>query len=110
VGLEDFSEEFLTPAVGVVAAATAVLFSPPVRALARKAAVSGLAGLLTAGDGIAKLVPGRDGQHARRDGAPPDFVRRLALEARAERARNGEAGREAVEADGENAGAAHAQP
>lgn len=97
MGLEDFSEEYLTPEVGIVAAA-ALLLSPPVRTAARRAAISGLAGLLAAGDGIAK-VAGLIDRRAGRPTAPGAFVRALAEEARGERARRAAGGQE-VDAGG----------
>lgn len=46
MAVDDFVESEVALAVG----AAAILFSPPVRALARRGAVSGLAGVLTAAD------------------------------------------------------------
>lgn len=46
MAVDDFVESEVALAVGVAA----LLFSPPVRALARRGAVSGLAGVLTAAD------------------------------------------------------------
>jgi len=110
VGLEDFSDDFLTQEAGIAAAATALLLSPPVRAVVRRAAVAGLAGLLAAGDSIAGLLPGRAERQAARSPAVPAFVRTLAEEAREERTRRGKVTREAVAAGGEDAGASRAQP
>jgi hypothetical protein len=46
-------EDYLDPEVAIAVAVTAAVASPPVRKALRKAAVYGLAGLLTAGDRIA---------------------------------------------------------
>lgn len=43
-------DELVEPEAALAAAATAVLFSPPVRALVRRGAIGGLAGLLAAAD------------------------------------------------------------
>jgi hypothetical protein len=46
-------EDYFEPEVAIAVAVTAAVASPPVRKALRKAAVYGLAGLLTAGDRIA---------------------------------------------------------
>jgi hypothetical protein len=46
-------DDYLEPEVAIAVAVTAAVASPPVRKALRKAAVYGLAGLLTAGDRIA---------------------------------------------------------
>ncbi len=43
-------DDLLEPEAALVAAAAAALFSPPVRALARRGAIGGVAGVLTAAD------------------------------------------------------------
>jgi len=48
-------EDYVEPEVAIAVAVTAAVASPPVRKALRKAAVYGLAGLLTAGDRIAAM-------------------------------------------------------
>lgn len=59
------AEEFVTPQVGIVAAAVAVVASPQVRNVVRKGAVFGLAGVLMAGDAVTSFARGV-GQGAQR--------------------------------------------
>jgi hypothetical protein len=51
-------DDYVEPEVAIAVAVTVAVASPPVRKVLRKAAVYGLAGLLTAGDRIAAV--GRD--------------------------------------------------
>ncbi len=51
-------EDYLDPEVGVAVAVSAVVFSPPVRRMARRGAVYGLAGIMMAGDALASLAGG----------------------------------------------------
>ena len=51
-------EDYLEPEVAIAVAVTAAVASPPVRKALRKAAVYGLAGLMTAGDRIAAIGHG----------------------------------------------------
>ncbi len=51
-------EDYLEPEVGVAVAVSAVIFSPPVRRVARRGAVYGLAGIMMAGDALASLAGG----------------------------------------------------
>lgn len=80
---DDFSEEYLTPEVGIVVAATAMLLSPRVRGAVRRGAITGLAGVLAVGDGLAGWARrvARPGEH----GDDAAFIRALAQEARVER-------------------------
>ena len=48
-------DDYLDPEVAIAVAVTAAVASPPVRKALRKAAVYGLAGILTAGDRIATV-------------------------------------------------------
>jgi hypothetical protein len=48
-------EDYVEPEVAIAVALTAAVASPPVRKALRKAAVYGLAGILTAGDRIAAM-------------------------------------------------------
>jgi hypothetical protein len=48
-------EDYVEPEVAIAVALTAAVASPPVRKVLRKAAVYGLAGVLTAGDRIAAM-------------------------------------------------------
>jgi hypothetical protein len=48
-------EDYVEPEVAIAVAVTAAVASPPVRKAMRKAAVYGLAGILTAGDRIAAM-------------------------------------------------------
>lgn len=82
---DDFSDEYLTPEVGILAAATATLLSPRVRGALRRGAVAGLAGLLAAGDKIAGLARGVAGSGE--SATASSFVRDLVEEARSERSR-----------------------
>lgn len=86
---DDFSDEYLTPELGILAAATATLLSPRVRGALRRGAVAGLAGLLAAGDRIAGLARGVAGNGESAIGSP--FVRDLVEEARRERSRRTQA-------------------
>ncbi len=51
-------DDYLEPEVGVAVAVSAVIFSPPVRRVARRGAVYGLAGIMMAGDALASLAGG----------------------------------------------------
>lgn len=51
-------EDYLEPEVGVAVAVSAVIFSPPVRRVARRGAVYGLAGIMLVGDALASLAGG----------------------------------------------------
>ena len=51
-------EDYLEPEVAIAVAVTAAVASPPVRKALRKAAVYGLAGVLTAGDRLAAIGHG----------------------------------------------------
>ncbi len=51
-------EDFLESEVAVAVAATAVIFSPPVRKVLRRGAVYGLAGLLIARDAVVSFGRG----------------------------------------------------
>jgi hypothetical protein len=48
-------DDYVEPEVAIAVAVTAAVASPPVRKALRKAAVYGLAGILTAGDRIAAM-------------------------------------------------------
>jgi hypothetical protein len=48
-------DDYVEPEVAIAVAVTAAVVSPPVRKALRKAAVYGLAGILTAGDRIAAM-------------------------------------------------------
>lgn len=84
MALEDFSEDYLKPEVGIVVAALAMVLSPPVRGALRRGAVYGLAGMLKAGGAIGALA------HRVEQGVQPspvaDFAQVLAEEARNQRA------------------------
>ena len=51
-------EDFFQPEVGIAAAVVAALASPRVRKILRRGAVTGLAGLLVAGDAIKQTAEG----------------------------------------------------
>lgn len=51
-------EDFFTPEVGITAAIVGALASPQVRKILRRGAVTGLAGLLIAGDAIKQTAEG----------------------------------------------------
>jgi hypothetical protein len=51
-------DEYLEPQVGVAVAATAIVLSPPVRRVARRGLVYGLAGALVVGDAVASFLRG----------------------------------------------------
>jgi len=51
-------EDYLEAEVGVAVAVSAVIFSPPVRRVARRGAVYGLAGIMLVGDALASLAGG----------------------------------------------------
>ncbi len=52
------TDDILNPAVGAAVAITAAVLSPPVRRVARRGAVYGLAGVLMAGDAISSFAQG----------------------------------------------------
>lgn len=83
MALDDFSEDYLTPEVGIAVAALAAVLSPQVRGVLRRGAVYGLAGVLKAGGVIGALGHrgAADGQHA----PSATFVHDLAAEARQQR-------------------------
>ena len=51
-------EDYMESEVAIAVAATAAIFSPPVRRVLRRGAVYGLAGLMMAGDAIATAARG----------------------------------------------------
>ncbi len=51
-------EDYLESEVAIAVAATAAVFSPPVRRVLRRGAVYGLAGLMIAGDALATFAKG----------------------------------------------------
>lgn len=84
MALEDFTEDYVAPEVGIAVAAVAALFTPPVRKLLRRGAVLGLTGLFEMSDGIAKLFGPTDSSVPTI--ATAAFLQELADEARHERA------------------------
>ncbi len=51
-------DDYTTPEVAIAVAATAAVFSPPVRKVLRRGAVYGLTGLLIARDAVTSLARG----------------------------------------------------
>jgi hypothetical protein len=84
MALEDLTDDYLTPEVGIAAAA--LLLTPPTRRLLRRGATYGLAGAFAAGDAVAALA--RAATRALRPAHnASDLDQHLAAEARRERAR-----------------------